>query len=265
MVSSVSWGGYPLVIKDAVRENSWKFIWISQTTIITSPFLLDYQTEIFGCVWKCGIPGHFNRKWSSNTEFWVPPSPCSATLPPLPTISMVSQISMVSHRSCHVTAHHPISQVRRGASCRSSKCSQPAKESRSWRKLAAYLLNINVLFVYCSILFGIVCHSSISFSHFQPLEIKNISVLNSWNILNLFLPHPVNMLALGNAATDIIGERVSSCSSVILPWLGPQQLVQLLHTTSCQVQHGTAHVLPKQHCLQYVVAICWKGISLRMP
>ena len=115
-----------------------------------------------------------------------------------------------------------------------------------------HTMNINVLLhivQYCLVLFF---HSSISFSHFQSLEIKNGSVLK---YLKPVLPHPVNMLALGNAATDIIGERVSSCSSVILPWLGPLQLVQLLHTTSCQVQHGTAHVLPKQHCLQYVVYV----------
>ena len=40
-------------------------------------------------------------------------------------------------------------------------------------------------------------------------------MIQSWNILNLFLPHPVKTLAMGNAATIINkGERVSSCCSL---------------------------------------------------
>ena len=69
-LTSVSWGGYPVVMRTCCAGKFPKIHrLISQTTIITIPFLLDYRTGIVGCVWKCGIP-HFMSFYGENW-WWI--------------------------------------------------------------------------------------------------------------------------------------------------------------------------------------------------
>ena len=79
--------------------------------------------------------------------------------------------------SCHSSSPHFAGATRSIMSFMEmlSTCQGITELKKTCRILAEH----QCIVAYCSILFGIVCHSSISFSHFQSLEIKNVSV--SWN------------------------------------------------------------------------------------